>query len=104
MSAADDAAATLAASGLANVVHNALVSAYEQGVASVRGQLDAVQVRYDNAFAEWVAACESTSGRKSSGEGASRLTTPPCCTNVVHVPPPGSASRLAHHRKEHHVR
>jgi hypothetical protein len=59
MSAADDAAATLAASGLANVVHNALVSAYEQGVASVRGQLDAVQVRYDNAFAEWVAACES---------------------------------------------
>lgn len=56
---AEDVAKDIEASGLATHIHDSLTSAYNQGAAFVRGQLDAVQVRYDNAFADWVMACES---------------------------------------------
>lgn len=56
---AEDVASDLEASGLATAVHEALVSAYDQGAAYVRGQLDSVQAMYDNACAEWDLACRT---------------------------------------------
>ena len=57
---AEDVAKDLEASGLATHIHDSLVSAYEQGAAFVRGQLDAVQVRYDENCAEYALVMEET--------------------------------------------
>jgi DNA-binding ferritin-like protein len=70
---AEDVAKDLEASGLATHIHEALVSAYEQGAAYVRGQLDAVQARYDDICAEYALVMEETN--EGMKDGTAQLVT-----------------------------